>query len=232
MFYDDSVGANTKRHSFDKDESRHIVKALRKKVGDVLQITNGKGYFFDGKIISDNQKGCVVEIENSTFQTPLPYRLHILIAPTKSIDRFEWFLEKATEIGISEITPIRCSNSERKVLKLDRCERIVESAMKQSLSAYKPILNELTEFSEAIESNLGPNRIIAHCEEDKKVLLKEILKPNEPYTILIGPEGDFSSEEIATALDKGFIPVSLGDSRLRTETAGVVACYSVNFVNQ
>ncbi|WP_455170423.1 RsmE family RNA methyltransferase, partial [Aegicerativicinus sediminis] len=165
-------------------------------------------------------------------QQPLPYYLHILIAPTKNIDRFEWFLEKSTEIGVSEITPIICDNSERKIIKIDRCERIIESAMKQSLKSYKPKLNDLTDFQSALELFKSNQVLIAHCEPQERVLLKDVVEPSKNYTILIGPEGDFSSKEIENALSKGCKPISLGDSRLRTETAGVVACHSVNFINQ
>jgi len=232
LFYDHTINEKTKHHSFDKDESRHIVKVLRKQEGDLLHITNGNGYIFEGRIVSNNIKQCSITIEYFTFQEPLPYQLHLLIAPTKNIDRLEWFLEKSTEIGITEITPMLCSNSERKTLKLDRCERILESAMKQSLSAYFPKLNDLTPFSDAISKITSEQKFIAHCEDGKKVLLKQALKPSTPISILIGPEGDFSPMEIKEALDFEFTPVSLGDSRLRTETAGIVACHSVNFINQ
>lgn len=147
------------------------------------------------------------------------------------MDRFEWFLEKATEIGVSEITPILCENSERKVLKLDRCERIIESAMKQSLKAHKPKLNELISFQESLKL-VTSQVLIAHCEPGEKTLLKQLLKPNEDYSIFIGPEGDFSNNEIRLAHQNESIPISLGESRLRTETAGVVVCQNLNFVNQ
>jgi 16S rRNA (uracil1498-N3)-methyltransferase len=147
-------------------------------------------------------------------------------------DRYEWFLEKATEMGISEITPIICEHSERKFVKTDRFDKIIQSAMKQSIQVYLPTLNEPVTFKEFIKSNNDDVLLIAHCEETDKKSLKDVLKPNENITMLIGPEGDFSNKEIALALENKYLPVSLGKTRLRTETAAVVACHSVVFVNE
>jgi len=234
LFYNPNISKSSKDVTFDKEESRHIVKVLRMKEGDSFKITNGKGSFFSADIIGANPKACVVKIISEEVQQPLPYQLHLAVAPTKLNDRYEWFLEKATEIGISEITPIICDHSERKTIKPERYEKIIQSAMKQSLKAYLPILNEAISFKDFINSEKDSESLkcIAHCEESDKKSLKSILLPNNKITILIGPEGDFSMEEIELAKTNGFIPVTLGESRLRTETAAVVACHSVAFVNE
>lgn len=234
LFYAPSLSSEQREFTFDKDESRHIHKVLRMNEGDTLKITNGLGSFFDAEIVLVSPKSCTVKILKEEKNSPLPYELHLAVAPTKLNDRYEWFLEKATEIGISEITPIICDHSERKVVKIDRYLKIVHSAMKQSLKAYAPILNEAIGFKEFItkQKEEYPLRYIAHCEEQDKKSLKSVLEPETKLLILIGPEGDFSSEEIEFALENGFVPVSLGDSRLRTETAAIAACHSVSFVNQ
>ncbi len=234
LFYNPTISETSKEIAFDKEESRHIVKVLRMKEGDIFKITNGKGSFFTSEIISANPKGCLVKILSEETQPPLPYQLHLAVAPTKLNDRYEWFLEKATEIGITEITPIICDHSERKTIKNERFEKILQSAMKQSLKAYLPILNEAVPFKDFINSEKTSEglKCIAHCEETDKKSLKSILIPNKKITILVGPEGDFSSEEIVLAIRAGFIPVTLGESRLRTETAAVVACHSVAFINE
>jgi len=233
LFYNPEILETTKEIIFDKVESAHIVRVLRKKEGDLLHITNGKGLLFDAHIVIANDKKCLANIIK-TEQKPKPwnYYLHIAIAPTKNNDRMEWFLEKATEIGIDEITPIICSNSERRVVKTDRFEKIIQSAMKQSLKFTLPKLNEPIKFTEFINQEFEGKICIAHCEEQEKNLLKDIVKPNEKTTILIGPEGDFSYDEIKKALLKDFTPISLGESRLRTETAGLVAVNLVSFINQ
>lgn len=233
LFYNTDINPNTSSITFDKVESRHIVRVLRKKERDILHITNGKGFLFDAKIIAASDKNCVAEIIN--FQEkpkPWPYYLHIAIAPTKNNDRIEWFLEKATEIGIDEITPIICHNSERRVIKLERFEKIIQSAMKQSLKFTLPKINEPVKFNEFINQNFEGAKHIAYCEDGDKNLLQSVIKPSEKTTILIGPEGDFSSDEITKALEQKFTPISLGESRLRTETAGLVAVNIVSFINQ
>ena len=234
LFYNPNISENPSEISFDKDESRHIVKVLRMKEGDLLKITNGTGSFFDAEIILASPKQCVTKVLKEEKIEPLPYHLHLAVAPTKLNDRYEWFLEKATEIGISEITPIICDHSERKIIKPERYDKILQSAMKQSFKAHLPILNEAISFKDFIMSKDSEDgiRCIAHCEDLNKKSLKSLLQPNTNTTILIGPEGDFSSEEIDAAIIAGFLPVTLGDARLRTETAAVVACHSVAFINQ
>mgnify|MGYP003111328980 CR=1 FL=1 len=234
LFYHPNSTETDTEIFFDKEESRHIGKVLRKQTGDELYTTNGKGYFFKVKLQLVTPKKCTASILTVEEQKPLPYRLHLAVAPTKLNDRYEWFLEKATEIGITEITPIICDHSERNVIKPERYERILQSAMKQSLKAYLPRLNEAVSYSEFIaqQKNFDGLTCIAHCEETRKQSLKDVLKAKSNVLICIGPEGDFSPVEIEAALTNGFEPVSLGTSRLRTETAALVACHSVAFVNE
>jgi 16S rRNA (uracil1498-N3)-methyltransferase len=235
LFYSPDLNPQTTTATLPKDESKHIVKVLRKNEGEILDFTDGKGNFYKAEIIQASASNCKVKILEIIAQEALPYQLHLAVAPTKLNDRYETFLEKATEIGITEITPIICDHSERKVIKPERYERILQSAMKQSLKAYLPKLNEAIAFKAFIEKHTDNNdrRFIAHCEEDKqRFSLKEKLEPATSVLLLIGPEGDFSPEEIDFALSKGFQPVTLGASRLRTETAAIVATHSVAFINE
>ncbi|MFY7671697.1 16S rRNA (uracil(1498)-N(3))-methyltransferase [Tenacibaculum sp. MEBiC06402] len=232
LFFNPTITENTKEVLFNKEESRHIIKVLRKKQGDILQITNGKGYLFSAEIIIDSDKKCVAKIIDVQFkEKEWNYHLHIAIAPTKNIDRLEWFIEKATEIGIDEITPIICDNSERKVVKIDRLQKILLSAVKQSLKYTAPALNELTHFKDFIKDRTEENLLIAHCNEGEKTSLKSFNFKGDKIVILIGPEGDFSIKETQNAILQKFTPISLGESRLRTETAGVVAVHSINFIH-
>lgn len=232
LFFNPEITSNDKQVVFPKDESRHIVKVLRKSEGDILNITNGKGDLFEAEIINADMKQCVAKIISSEKEPPPPYHLHMIVAPTKMNDRYEWFLEKATEIGVNEITPVICEHSERKVVKLNRFERVLQSAVKQSLHFRMPRLNEPLNFKEIISKYTAGNRYIAHCEEGSKAYLQQKINAGEDALMLIGPEGDFSHEEIEMAIKNGWIPVSLGDSRLRTETAAIVACHTVALLNQ
>jgi 16S rRNA (uracil1498-N3)-methyltransferase len=210
------------------EESRHATKVLRKKAGDILDFTDGKGGFYKAEITIANKKKCRLKIVSSEQKEKQHnYYLHIAIAPTKNIDRFEWFLEKATEIGIDEITPIICKRSERKVIKTKRGNRILLSAIKQSLKYYLPILNEAISLTDFLKKNIDATKYIAHCKDGEKNELKAVNKANK-YLILIGPEGDFSNKEIDLALQNQFKAVSLGTSRLRTETAGIIAAHTIN----
>ena len=231
LFYSPDINSELQQFTFSKEESKHIVRVLRKKEGDTLAITNGKGDLFHVEVTLSDQKNCIVQIESVEQQQHHNYKLHIAIAPTKMNDRMEWFLEKATEIGIDEITPIFCDNSERKVIKKERFEKIIQSAMKQSLQMQLPKLNDAISFKEFLTQEHNGQLFIAHCEEQDKKALQTELKPIQNYTILIGPEGDFSTKEIETAIAKGFSPVTLGNTRLRTETAGIVACHTVALIN-
>lgn len=232
LFYNPEINNSFSVFSFSKEESKHIVKVLRKSTGDILHITNGKGWLFKAEITIPNIKKCEVKIISKNEQPAKNYNLHLAVAPTKMNDRFEWFLEKATEIGIDSITPIICDHSERKFIKTDRYEKILQSAMKQSLSAFLPKINPTVTLKAFLKNDFAGQLFIAHCEETNKKSLKHELKPNNSTTILIGPEGDFSTQEINMAIEKKFTPVTLGTTRLRTETAGIVACHSVAFVNE
>ena len=232
LFYNSELDASTTTFNFSKDESRHIVKVLRKSTGDLLRITNGKGLIFEAEVVIPNHNKCVMTILNSTFEAPRPYKINLVVAPTKMNDRYEWFLEKATEIGVDTITPIICQNSERKIIKTERFEKILQSAMKQSLHAYLPTLAPAIRFSDFIKMPLMGSKFIAHCEDGDKLSFKDQIKPGASISILIGPEGDFSSDEIEAALKHDYIPVSLGASRLRTETAGIVACHTIQLCNE
>lgn len=232
LFYNPEINLNDTEFSFDKEESKHIAKVLRKKEGDILFVTNGLGVLFDCEIILASEKKCTVKIVKTKSQNPTSFYTHIAVAPTKMNDRYEWFLEKATEIGIHEITPIICDHSERKSIKTDRFDKIIQSAMKQSNQLYLPKLNDPISFKDFINKDYDGILCIAHCEETNKTLLKEVVKTNQKHIILIGPEGDFSSKEIELAIKNKYIPVSLGNTRLRTETAALVACHSIVFSNE
>lgn len=232
LFFNPNIDEATQSFSFDKEESRHIIKVLRKKDSDILHVTNGSGLLFETQITLASDSKCTVEVISITNAEKPKFHLHLAVAPTKMNDRFEWFLEKATEIGIQEITPIFCDRSERKVINRDRFEKIILSAMKQCNETFLPKLNEAISFKEFVKQQKNGLQLIAHCEETDKKSLKEVLKPNEDVTILIGPEGDFSEKEIALALENKYKPVMLGNTRLRTETAAVVACHSVVFFNE
>lgn len=233
LFYHPNISEKDGQIIFPRDESKHIVKVLRKKEGDILNVTNGKGFLFVTEIVFVTAQQCIAKVIEVTTEKVPEHYLHLAVAPTKMNDRYEWFLEKATEIGVQEITPVICGHSERKVVKIDRYERVIQSAVKQSLHLNFPILNQAIKVSDIITANIAGDKFIAHCEDDKdRVSLKSKIKPGTTATILIGPEGDFSSAEIKLAIDNGWIPVSLGSSRLRTETAAIVACYTFAIANQ
>ncbi|HBS87982.1 MAG: 16S rRNA (uracil(1498)-N(3))-methyltransferase [Bacteroidetes bacterium GWF2_38_335] len=230
LFYTPDIEGNY--YLLDETESKHCIRVLRLKAGDRVNLIDGKGGFYLAKISVDNPKKCIVEVveKKSEFEKRNHY-LHIAIAPTKNIDRFEWFLEKATEIGIDEITPILCQRSERKNVSVDRMEKIVISAIKQSVKAYLPKINELTDYKKLITNSKEVQKYIAHCDEPEKEHLFNKTAKEKSCMVLIGPEGDFSPEEISLAKNNGFEEISLGKSRLRTETAGVAACQIVNLLN-
>lgn len=219
-------------HCLNEEESGHCVRVLRYTKGDDILLTDGRGTTYTARITNPHPKHCEFEIISQEKQTKNHnFYLHIAIAPTKNVERLEWMVEKCTEIGVDEITPLLCRFSERKQLRIDRLQKIILSAAKQSLTPYLPKLNELTPYDEFIRAAKEQDKFIAHCyQEDKKILKNEISKGRD-VLVLIGPEGDFSEQEIQDALQLGFVPVSLGDSRLRTETAGVVACHTAILMN-
>ncbi len=212
-------------------EAIHCKQALRKNVGDEVFITDGLGKSYLAFIIAMNKKKVDLGIKEEIFLSKKrDYKIHIAIAPTKNIARFEWFLEKATEFGIDEITPILCHRSERKNINEERLEKILVSAMKQSLKNELPVLNPLTKFDQFINNQYLGSKYIAHLEEGTSDLVKKYPKGNNAI-ILIGPEGDFSPQEIEHAAKQDFVAVSLGDYRLRTETAGISAVQAIHFCN-
>jgi len=231
LFFLPNLSKNDKVAEFDKEESRHIFKVLRKDVGDSLNITNGLNYFFEASISSISKNHCKIDINKTTKKSTFPYGLHVAISPLKSMERFEWFLEKSSEIGISEITPIICDRTEKKHINEKRLRKVLVSAMKQSLKSHLPLLNPITSLKEFLNIEFTDDLFIAHCEKLKKITLLNSIKPKSSNLILIGPEGDFSEKEINLATSKGFKNISLGDARFRTETAGIIACHTVSIVN-
>lgn len=232
LFYNSDLEEQDKTCTLNREERNHLVKVLRKNIGDVVHFTNGNGLLAKGVIRMISSNSVDIELTESHLKQPPKAQLTMVVAPTKNNDRFEWFLEKATEIGISAIQPVICDQSERRVIKEERFERVIQSALKQSLEVYKPTLLPLKSLREFLSENHTGSLYIAHCEDDQpRVLLDDILVADEDCTVLIGPEGDFSKEEIGLALKAGFKAVSLGQKRLRTETAAVYATVLFNSKN-
>lgn len=216
-----------------EEEAGHCTRVLRLSQGDEIMLADGKGNFYRAVITAASGKRCQVVIEERIpQQNSWGCHLHIAMAPTKNMDRNEWVAEKATEIGFNELTFLNCRFSERRVIKDERIEKILVSAMKQSLKATLPILNGMTSFEDFVSHDVKGQKFIAHCYDSEKQPLKEVSRKGEDALILIGPEGDFSPEEVELAISHGFIPVNLGMSRLRTETAALVACHTLNLINQ
>ena len=216
-----------------EQEARHCLKVLRMQAGDTLRITDGKGNFYQAEIAEIHSNRCTVDVLEIIPQLPLwPGSIEIALSPTKNSDRIEWFAEKATETGIDKISFFRCRFSERKEISTERIRKIMISAIKQSEKAQLPILQEMTDFKDFIRKDFNGQKFIAHCYPDKKIPLAQAYRKNENVLTLIGPEGDFSEEEIKLAKENGFIPVSLGESRLRTETAALAACQIIHTINQ
>ncbi len=231
IFYTPEI--ESEKYTLSEEESKHCIKVLRLDAGAKLNLVDGKGGFYEALIVDPHPKRTSLKvISHLTDYGKRNHYLHIAVAPTKNIERIEWFLEKATEIGIDEITPLICDRSERKDVKTERLNKVIVSAIKQSIKAYCPKLNEPVRFSELISGNVSSQKFIAHCFPSEKKSLKEEIKLKSDYLILIGPEGDFSPEEVNLALKKNFAPIVLGDSRLRTETAALEACFEINFLNR
>ncbi len=237
LFYNETLNEKSRELSFDRTESRHIVKVLRKREGDTLHITNGKNLLFKAIVASTNSNKCQASIvEIIQQEKKRDYIVQVAIAPTKNNSRFEWFLEKATEIGIDTVSPIICDHSERKLIKLERMQKVIQTAMKQSLQFGLPNLYPQSSFKDFITKKFDGQVFIAQSESETKVTpiksLKASLKQATNVCILIGPEGGFSQSEIELALQYNFIPVSLGTTRLRTETAGIVAVSTIALANE
>ncbi|MCR9098447.1 MAG: 16S rRNA (uracil(1498)-N(3))-methyltransferase [bacterium] len=216
-----------------ESEARHCIQVLRHKVGDRIHFIDGRGGLYEGEIVEAGKKTCLLKVlSHEEAYGKRAYRVHLAVAPTKNISRMEWLLEKATEIGLDTFTPLLCSHSERRVLKLERLEKIVLSAAKQSVKAYLPQLNPLTGFEDFLErTDSEAGRFIAYLGEGVKGALKQNYKAGQDVCLLIGPEGGFSPQEARAAADAGFTPVTLGESRLRTETAALVACHTIHLLN-
>ena len=215
-----------------EEESAHCVRVLRYTAGDEILLTDGQGMTYNARIVNPHPKHCEFDVLSYEMQRPShDFYLHIAIAPTKNMERLEWMIEKATEIGVDRITPLLCHYSERKQIRTDRLEKIILSACKQSLTPYMPKLDDLTDFSELVRNTDEQTRFIAHCYKEQRYELKDRIEKGKSCVVLIGPEGDFSQDEVRLALEHGFLPVSLGNSRLRTETAGIVACHTAVLMN-
>lgn len=232
LFYTPSLLPTSSMVSLSEEESKHCVKVLRMRIGNELLLLDGKGGRYHATIIKDNPQKVDIQIITYTKDVKKFASLHIGIAPPKNIERLEWFLEKATEVGIVEITPLYCEHSERKDLRIDRLQKVIISAMKQSRNSYLPKLNELTKYKEFVEKAKAQHKMMAHCAIGEKQYIHQILTPNADALILIGPEGDFSSKEITFAIEHQFNPISLGNSRLRTETAALQSCIEFNIFNR
>lgn len=223
LFFAENMDTNTSLVTLDESNSRHIIQVLRMKTGDDIQLTDGKGNIFTGQISNAQKRTCAVSIKERLPEPAAPRKSTIAISLVKNTARFEWFLEKAVEAGISSIVPLLCERTEKQHFRFDRMRQIMISAMLQSHQAWLPLLCEPVKFKDWISVQTGSTKCIAHCNEDNKYAFRQITDSNEDITICIGPEGDFSEQEIEWALQHGFKPVSLGNTRLRTETAGIAA---------
>ena len=222
------------QYTLNEEESKHCSRVLRLSVGDTVFLIDGRGGLYEAEIVNESKKHVELRITKTTeAYQKRNHHLHIAIAPTKNIDRVEWFLEKATEIGIDEVTPIICERSERKIVKEDRLQKVITAAVKQSLQAYHPVLNPAITYTELLRQQTTASKLIAHCIDDsQRHFIKDLVQPHGNYLMLIGPEGDFSPQEISYALEQGFMPVTLGATRLRTETAALAACFEFNYLNR
>ena len=229
LFYQPALAAGVLY--LDPEESRHATKVLRKKAGDTIHVTDGKGALYICRITDPRPDKCAFVVDSTEREKEKTFRIHIAIAPTKNADRIEWFVEKAIEIGIDEISFVECDNSERTSIKLERIEKIAVSAMKQSLKFSLPKINSVRQLREFISGTGSGKNYIAYVDLNNPDELSKVAARNDHYTVLIGPEGDFSPAELELALKHGFIKVALGPSRLRTETAGMAACHTLNLIN-
>jgi 16S rRNA (uracil1498-N3)-methyltransferase len=232
VFYAPDLTGNT--YTLDENESKHCIRVLRMAKGTLVRLIDGKGTLYEGKICNPDSKKCIIDITTTIKDfEKRDWGLHIAISPIKNPDRFEWFVEKSVEIGIDQITPLICRNTEKPGIKIERINNLIISAMKQSLKTTITVLNKTCYFDDFVNRTFTGTRMIAHCNDSlERKKISDIYSKNEDAIILIGPEGDFSTEEINISVRNGFSPVHLGQSRLRTETAGVAACYSVYFINQ
>lgn len=232
IFYAPEIDGDV--YTLDENESKHIIRVLRMTKGTAVKLIDGKGNLYEGIIENPDQKECTIKIISviRDFEKR-NYRLHMAISPLKNPERFEWFVEKSVEIGVDEITPLICRNTEKPGIKKERVSNIIISAMKQSLKPVRTLLNEPCKFNDFILNHSGSICMIAHCNSSfRRTGISDVYSKGKDAVLLIGPEGDFDGEEIISAVAKGFKPVHLGPSRLRTETAGIAACHSIYFINQ
>lgn len=223
LFFAEHIDENNSLITLDEGNSRHIIQVLRMKKGDHLQLTDGKGNIFIGDISAEQKKTCIVSIKEKHFQASASCKSTIAISLVKNAVRFEWFLEKAVEAGINNIVPLLCERTEKSHFRYDRMRQIMISAMLQSQQVWLPGLSEPVKFQDWLSAQTGSVKCIAHCDEGNKQHFRQITDGNDDVTICIGPEGDFSEQEIQLALQYEYRPVSLGNTRLRTETAGIAA---------
>lgn len=232
LFYTPDIQPEHTAFILNEEESKHAIRVLRLSAGQQVQLVDGNGGYYTAVITDAHPKRTVLEISGvSMAHGKRPYYLHIAIAPTKNIDRVEWFLEKATEVGVDEVTPIICDHSERTAVKPERLRKVVVAAMKQSQRAYLPKVNPATSFADFVKAEVSGKRFIAHCADGEKRSLSHLLQPGEPAVVLIGPEGDFSPAEIDIAIRKDFVPITFGRARLRTETAALMACVEMHLLH-
>jgi 16S rRNA (uracil1498-N3)-methyltransferase len=233
LFYTPDIDPANPQYFLNEEESKHCTRVLRLENGIEVLLIDGKGGLYSATIKEAHPKRTILQINSATSSfNKRNHYLHIAVAPTKNIERMEWFLEKATEIGIDEISFIICMRSERKEAKVERLNKIITSAIKQSIKAYHPVLNEPLSYNQFLTKPFEGQKFIAHCEKSDKTTLKSELVTQGKYLVLIGPEGDFTQKEIDDALDNGFKAITLGESRLRAETAALEACFEINFLNR
>lgn len=232
LFYTPGIGKED-LYQLNEEESKHAVRVLRLNIDDEVWLTDGKGTMIQAKLIDNHPKRCNLQIlKRIADYDKRNYRLHMVVAPTKNISRFEWFLEKATEIGVDEITPVLCEHSERNSVKIERLNKVITAAVKQSLKAYHPKLNPLKKFGDVLRENKDAKMLLAWCNATEEDRIEKFAETKEDIIIFIGPEGGFSEREIEEARNADVELVSISSSRLRTETAAMVACHSLAFINK
>ncbi len=230
VFYTPDIQSD--EYLLNEEESRHCSKVLRLGPGDQVKLIDGKGTRYLAEILRPERKQVCLRVLDRQFYPKPAHYFHLAIAPTKNIDRLEWLLEKATEVGVDEISLLVCERSERKSVKVDRLEKIITAAVKQSLSVYHPRIHDCIPFATFVANAQADQRLIAHCMEEDKKTISACVLPGTSSLVMIGPEGDFSASELRLALEKGFESITLGEKRLRTETAGLVSCFEINHINQ
>jgi 16S rRNA (uracil1498-N3)-methyltransferase len=236
LFYHDDVEFSklsvNEEFELPYEEAQHAIKVMRLNFGDEIWVTDGRGFRVKALIIEINKKRLIAQIKEKLFTEKPEFKIVLAVAPTKNSSRFEWFLEKATEMGIDEIFPIICDHSERRNLNIERTKKVISSAVKQSLRNYHPTLHRLGTFDEILKLDFDGQKFLAHYENENQKSLKQEYNKNENVLIIIGPEGDFSRDEISKSQKQNIKTIILGNTRLRTETAALVACFTINLINE